>query len=704
FRFLIINFFLLLGINAQSAAQSSAYPERIKKSFDEKLKSNNAASLTQFLKEIKNESIEANPDSIEQLLAEFKTKYRPQQNPAAHALWLRLYAKVHSRKNQYQKSYEYHQKALSQFKKTADIPGQVISLNSIGMQCVNLSLYGEAYDYYFRGLLLAERIGDSIGVSLISENIGNLYTYMEEYSKAENFFKRSLEIEKKNQDPSGYFSVKNNLAAIYFHQKKFDLALKAYEDCMQYYSTQTNPEMHMLSLNNTAGTLVALKKFSEARLLVEKSLSLIDTNYQKANLSSAYRTLGEVYYNQKNYRQAIGYSMKALHYFSGSEDKEEAGILYQLLANSYECLGDFRQAYHFLEKYRSNLIVNMNTRSRKDLLQKDIQLEFDRKQIEDSLKLASANRLKDAQLSQQNAELKLKKNQQLYMLITVLLLSSALAVIYKRLKVNQKQKRIIGMQKTKVEEQKREILSSIEYARRIQQAILPSEQFMHHHLPEYFLIYQPKDIVAGDFYWMQLIDETIYLAVCDCTGHGVPGAMVSVVCHNALNRALNEFEEREPGKILDKTRDLVVGNFAGSDENVQDGMDASILCFVPGENKVIWSGANHTLWIYRNEKKTIYAVKPDKQAVGKTDNPIPFTTKEIDIGHGDILYLTTDGYADQFGGENGRKLTRKRFKEYLTGIAGLPMKEQQNLLTAYHFEYKGQEEQVDDICVMGIRF
>jgi serine phosphatase RsbU (regulator of sigma subunit) len=218
-----------------------------------------------------------------------------------------------------------------------------------------------------------------------------------------------------------------------------------------------------------------------------------------------------------------------------------------------------------------------------------------------------------------------------------------------------------------------------------------------------FILYLPKDIVAGDFYWMESVDDKIYFAACDCTGHGVPGAMVSVVCNTALNRSLNEFGLRNTGEIFDQTRALVLDNFAKSDEEVQDGMDASLAALDVTTRKLMWSGANNPLWIYRKADKTIQEIKADKQPIGKGYDNTPFSSHELSLYEGDIIYLFTDGYADQFGGERGKKLTKAKFREKLLSIAPLPMEEQRKELLDFHDIYRRGLAQVDDICVIGVR-
>ena len=250
----------------------------------------------------------------------------------------------------------------------------------------------------------------------------------------------------------------------------------------------------------------------------------------------------------------------------------------------------------------------------------------------------------------------------------------------------------------------------------MQQAILPPLNSIQLALPQSFVLYKPKDIVAGDFYWMEHIPllagegkgEVVLIAAADCTGHGVPGALVSVVCSNALHRTVNELKITEPGKILDKTRELVLETFAKSESNVQDGMDISLAAISPlieqGEGKGVrlqWSGAYNSLWYIQNEE--LKEVPADKQPIGKTDKPLPFSTHTLKLQKGDTLYLFTDGYADQFGGPKGKKFKYKQLEQLILDNVQLTMDEQKSLLNETIENWKGSLEQVDDILIIGIR-
>jgi serine phosphatase RsbU (regulator of sigma subunit) len=253
-----------------------------------------------------------------------------------------------------------------------------------------------------------------------------------------------------------------------------------------------------------------------------------------------------------------------------------------------------------------------------------------------------------------------------------------------------------------VEEKNREITDSIQYALRIQTATLPPDRFVKQYLTNSFVLYKPKDIVAGDFYWMEIVDDLVLFAACDCTGHGVPGAMVSVVCHNALNRAVREFGLTQPSHILDKTTEIVIENFSKSDEDIKDGMDIS-LCLFNTKTKVLqWAGANNPLWLMQNGELT--ETKADKQPIGMHEYSRPFTNHQFSLQTGASIYIFSDGFADQFGSETGqKKLTRKRFKELLFTIQDKSMHEQGIYLEKFILDYRKEVDQIDDILVMGVK-
>lgn len=311
--------------------------------------------------------------------------------------------------------------------------------------------------------------------------------------------------------------------------------------------------------------------------------------------------------------------------------------------------------------------------------------------------------------------------------VLLLILGFSIVIIRNKVKGNkiiQQQKERAELQKGIIEEQHKElsltyksISASIKYAERLQLAILPSRKDLDEGLGDGFVMFKPKDVVSGDFYWFHEVNGVKILAVADCTGHGVPGAMVSVVCNEALNRCVKEFNLVEPNQILNKSRELIVNTFAKSGKGIQDGMD---ICMISLENnKLRYSGAYNPLWIVRdldrltevekNRKSTIefndsglIELKACKQPVGLYENAKPFKQTEMQLFENDKLYLFTDGFSDQFGGEQNKKFKSKLFKELLISNSGFTMLKQQKVLSEAFDNWKGNGKQIDDVCVIGL--
>lgn len=225
----------------------------------------------------------------------------------------------------------------------------------------------------------------------------------------------------------------------------------------------------------------------------------------------------------------------------------------------------------------------LSEESQKDVMRQEFQYNYEKKAAADSMANAKANEIRDVQIAQQEAEIKVKRNQQYALYGGLFLVLVFAGFIYNRFRVTQKQKGIIEekeretyAQKEIIEEKHKEITDSIQYAKRIQCALLPPQKIIKDYLPDSFILFKPKDVVAGDFYWMEFKDGRVLFATADCTGHGVPGAMVSVVCVNGLNRSVREHSITDPGKILDKTREIVISEFEKSEEEVKDGMDIAL--------------------------------------------------------------------------------------------------------------------------------
>jgi len=275
----------------------------------------------------------------------------------------------------------------------------------------------------------------------------------------------------------------------------------------------------------------------------------------------------------------------------------------------------------------------------------------------------------------------------------------------------------IAAQKDIIERKNKDIMDSIKYAKRIQEAILPPDNLVKECMNDAFILYKPKDVVSGDFYWMEKVGNQILYAAVDCTGHGVPGAFVSIVGNNGLNRAVNEFKLSKPGEVLDKLEDLVEETLRQKENEVKDGMDIALCLLDLENNSVEYAGAHNPLYIVRkapndvedgdlsieDEKGYLYEIKADRQPIGLHINRRNFTNHKVRLQKGDTLYIFSDGFADQFGGPQGRKFKYKPFKRLLVSIQDRPLIEQKEILNKTIEEWRGEREQIDDIVIIGVR-
>lgn len=261
----------------------------------------------------------------------------------------------------------------------------------------------------------------------------------------------------------------------------------------------------------------------------------------------------------------------------------------------------------------------------------------------------------------------------------------------------------VKIRTSELEQKNRDILDNLHYARRIQSAILPETKQIFNALKDAFILYLPKDIVSGDFYTFSFRNEKVILAAADCTGHGVTGAFMSMIGSSQLNQIVNERGITQPAKILNHLNTGIVEALKQNPTEVNDGMDIALCSLDLTTKKLEYAGANRPLWLIRDSEWN--EIKPDKLAIGgfRLKEDMSFTNHELQLHKGDIIYLFSDGYADQFGGEDGKKMLSKRFRDKLFSMQSMIMREQEKELLSYFNNWKGTHDQVDDVLVIGIR-
>ncbi|MBL7911736.1 MAG: tetratricopeptide repeat protein [Bacteroidia bacterium] len=567
--------------------------------------------------------------------------------------------------------------------------------------------------FYLRSLDISVKIKDKIFEANCLNSLGGVYYNQKNYKKAEEYILKVITLRTELNQQAEIGKALGNLAKLYARTQRLAQAFEAYD----------RAENIFINLKDSAGyisikvqQLPLYDKLNESEKVIDIGTKLAPfvSALKPANYISLHLGLAKAYRHLKKNDLALKELNMAMVVADKINNADALMHGYDEMYRVYQAKNDYKNAFIYLEQYSILKDSSLNAESAKQIAEMDTKYQTEKRKLEIKT-LNTEKSLQDAELTRKNEEAKRRNFQLLVFALGFLIALGLSVIIYRNLQKNKRYSRIIEAQKEEVERQKievmhqkevveeknKEITDSITYALRIQSAILPPVNYVKEYLPESFIFYQPKDIVAGDFYWMHVFGEKIFIAAADSTGHGVPGALVSVVCANALNRTVNEFGVKETGKILDKTRELVIETFAKSVSDVKDGMDISFMSIDKSRKEVCWSGANSPLWyIFNNE---VTELKGDKQPIGKSDDVKPFTTQTIKYQTNTVFYLFTDGYADQFGGDRGKKFKYKQLETLLLNINNKPLSQQESELKNVFNKWKGELEQVDDVCIIGIK-
>ena len=568
---------------------------------------------------------------------------------------------------------------------------------SIGNSFLNVNDVKKSTHYLEKALRIAEASVDSMSISRAYYALGRLNYYQGDMNLAIKYLMRNSLYSPSDIDVRSKATSLIALGTVYNDMEKYELADSVFHLMIHYSILAKEPIYTALGYITLGEIKSELNQIDSAFYYINKGKKI---NYEidsKLGIAWSNFTEGQLYEKMGQWKKADKSIGIAISTWEELNSLTDLAYGYKEYAKIKGELGDYKQAYHYNIKDRT---VNDSIRKKENIrhiqeLEKKYQTE------KDSLNLANVELQLDQEKIQRNLEnVSAEKQLILFLFIGIVLVVNSIYFIYK-LRVTKKAKSIIEQQHIALELKTKEITDSINYAKRIQNTLIPTFETLETHLPASFVFYRPKDIVAGDFYWLEQVGDWTFCAVADCTGHGVPGAMVSVVCANALNKIILEKGEKEPGKILDKVRNIVVDQFYKSGEGINDGMDISLCAFNFKTLEMNWSGANNPLWLIRDNE--LIEEKGDKQPIGKYIHNKSFKNHSFQLLKNDVIYLFTDGFADQFGGEDGKKLKNKYFKEWILSVHQEPM-ERQYALTDEYFDYwKGALEQLDDVCVMGIR-
>ncbi|MES2837788.1 MAG: tetratricopeptide repeat protein [Bacteroidota bacterium] len=611
------------------------------------------------------------------------------------------------------------------------------ALNNIGFIYDSKGDIPKALEYYHKSLKIQEEIGYKPGIAASLNNIGNIYDKQGDISMALEYFHKSLKMLEDIGNKQGIALCLINIGAIYDNQANTQKALEYYHKSLKIQEEIGDKQGIATSLNNIGSVF---SKYGDPSVTTSKNDALIagipkalDYYHQslkireeigdKNGIAYSLNNIAVIFYNQKQYPKALEYAQKSLvlsqEIGSPRNIRNAAKLLFQI----YEKQGKGMPALQMHQLFISMRDSINNEGTKKASAQQQAKYEYEKQKAID-----------DAQHEKQmgiEKEAKAKQKVITYSIgVGLVLLALFLVFVFNRLQITRKQKNIITEQKHLVEEKHKEITDSINYAERLQRSLMANHLTLDEFLQQnYFVYFNPKEKVSGDFYWAKKMQNNQFLLACaDSTGHGVPGAIMSMMNMNSLKESVSA-GLTEPDAILNNTRKIIIETLKndGSQEGGKDGMDCALLKFNAEKTKLSFAVANNPVFIVRkvnnelvigNSKKEesnitysqmpngylLIEIKPDKMPVGKHDNDnVPFTLHSFDLQNGDVVYTLTDGMPDQFGGENGKKYMIKNLKNLFLSIADLPMQQQKEKIDESFTNWKGTLEQVDDVCVIGVR-
>jgi serine phosphatase RsbU (regulator of sigma subunit) len=571
--------------------------------------------------------------------------------------------------------------------------------------------------------------------ALSAQNLlGSIYSKQGKFNDAKRCFFKAVSYYKAVEDYQKLAIVFNNISILFSDSNKFDSALhyavSGYKILLQY---NTDSSAIANALNNIATIEFSRNNYTSAIEMSNSALSIYTKIGNELGIALSNNSLGDIYFKMQNYNQALVHFKLCLDYVKENHWLTHTRDCYLAIANVYAKKGEFKDAFKNLEMH--NLF--RDSIASFEITAKFLEMEVKYELSKNEKHLAE----KEKEVVEKEFELTKKNTQRNILMISLIAITLLLSLSIYAFMQKKKDNNLIKNQKEIVEIKHKEITDSINYAERIQRSFLATTEMLDISLKDYFVFFRPKDVVSGDFYWAGELNNGNFAFSCaDSTGHGVPGAIMSILNISSLEKSIER--ETEPHKILNQTRRIIIDRLKkdGSKEGGKDGMDCSLFVINKDKTQLSFSMANNPVFIVRltviaseertkqsasseeiaslptvarnddnegvarNDDYQLFEYKPDKMPVGKHEKENePFTLHTLQLQKGDIIYALTDGFQDQFGGSKGKKFKIKNLKELLLQIAHLPMHEQEQKLAEEFATWKGSNEQVDDVCLIGVR-
>ncbi len=584
--------------------------------------------------------------------------------------------------------------ALNYYKANNQIEREAMVYSNISEAYDNLGQLNKAIGYLLKALTIYDKNNLNSRKGKVLNDLANILSAKRDYKKALDYAFQGLKIRQENNDFVSIASSYVTLGSIFGEMNDNKNAIVYMRKTVDLYK-ELNIETGVAVSYNNLGIVYETINMDSSVYFYKEALKIHRKFQNQYDIASCLTNLGRVYLIMKMYKETLECIEESGEISVKTKNHLHLKAVYNLAADYYYNLKDYKKAYEYFAKFS---IINdsiLNTESSRQMSEMEAKYQNEKKSSEINM-LQKESTIQEAEIKKQNAfKLAYGIGFGLMIILSV--------VIFRSYRQKKNDHKIILFQKELVDEKQKEIVDSINYAKRIQNTLLAHNSLLNENLPEYFVFFHPKDIVSGDFYWATKKANKFYLAVCDSTGHGVPGAFMSLLNISFLNEAINEKNIEAPNEVFNYVRSRLIANV--SQEGAADGMDGILLCVETdkgGEVKTVtYSSANSAPVVVSSNG--IIESEKDKMPVGKGGREEDFKNYSLTVTKGDMLFLYTDGFADQFGGPKGKKYRNKQLNELLLTVSTQQIHEQKEKVEQEFLNWKGNVQQIDDVCVIGIR-
>lgn len=657
--------------------------------------------------------------------------------------------------SQYEKALSNYNEALKFQKEIGDKQGLAYTLNGIGNFYFQLKIYDKAQEFYTKALEIRKELGNKNDIAASTFNIATVHRDIGNYKEALKYYNTALQIRRETGAKEAEALVLNAIGGVYKNKKLYGLAIYNYKLALEMHK-KIGSKLHIANSYEKLGIIYKdTSLFNKAEEFYNLAILNFKTIHNQNGIARIYNYLGNLYKEKNDFNKSLNFYKKSYSLYDSTKNivgkayvannigdlylkfnLEEDAISYYKTAKElaiqskeldliqstslslysiFKNKNKYEKALTFFEEYtalKDTIALHKN-------LERITELEF-----ESNVKLLEKiNENQELKIHQEEIKQSQIKRYLLILTFTLLAIFGFSLLLYRQFSQKKKAFNLLSEKSSELEsvnnkleslnkvlqEKSEKISDSLSYATRIQKAIIPQDNIIQDSFKENFIYYLPKETVSGDFYWHTIVDDYSFIAVVDCTGHGVPGAFMSMIGNTLLNQIVNELHILEPSEILQKLDKEIIKTLHQYDENTkqEDGMEISLIRYDIKNNKITFSGAGHK--IIHVEKDSIEYISSTYFSIGgmhavKQDSNITFPSIEIPINSGTTLYLYSDGYIDQFGGEKDERYSSTRFLKMIKEMQNLEMNEQLIHISKVFEDWKGKGNQIDDVLVIGLKF